>query len=115
MPQHVWATHPKTHHLFQQIVAAVTRSSEPMTVVDLGAALNTPREVIAHCIALHLYLDRTQLAELPLPPPIDYWVPSVGDVITRDMLEPKGSGRMPAVEAVIEIALGTVPGTGTVH
>jgi hypothetical protein len=115
MARHIWATHPKTHHLFQQIVAAVTRSSEPMTVVDLGAALNTPREVIAHCIALHLYLDRTQLAELPLPPPIDYWVPSVGDVITRDMLEPKGSGRMPAVEAVIETALGTVPGTGTIH
>ena len=115
MTQHIWATHPKTHQLFRQIVAAVAQSSAPMTVTDLGAALNTPREVIAHCIALHLYLDRTQLAELPLPPPTDYWVPNVGDVITREMLEPKGSGRMPAVEAALQAALGTVPGTKTIH
>jgi hypothetical protein len=74
MMGHAASKTPSTHHLFLRIIAAVQQSSTPMTVSDLAKALKTPGEVIAQCIALHLYLERKLVAELPIPPPADYWV-----------------------------------------
>jgi hypothetical protein len=104
--QHPASKTPSTHYLFLRIVAAVGQSSAPMTVSDLGRTLKADRGVIAQCIALHLYLERKRVAELPIPPPADYWVPKVTDVITPKMLRPRQVGRMRAVEAAIKEALG---------
>jgi hypothetical protein len=98
---------PKTHHLFLRIVAMVSQSTNPMTVADIGKALQLPADVVAQCIGLHLYLKRKRVIEIPIPPPADYWAPKVTDVISRDLLEPKRAGRMLAVEAAIRGALGT--------
>jgi hypothetical protein len=95
-----------THYLFLRIVAVVGQSSEPVTVNGLANALKTPAEVVAQCIALHLYFEKKRVAELPMPLPVDYWVPSSNDVITSKMLRPKQTGRMLAVEKVIQDALG---------
>ena len=96
---------PPTHYLFLRIVAAVGQSSKRMTVGDLAQVLKTPVKVVTQCIALHLYADRKQVAQLPLPLPADYWVPNETDVITKKMLQPKQAGRMLAVEQVIRDAL----------
>jgi hypothetical protein len=103
MPEH--HTSP-THYLFLRIVAIVGQSSKSVTVNDLAKTLRTPAEVIAQCIALHLYMERKRVAELPLPPPADYWVPADCDVISPDLLRPKSTGRMLAVDAAIRDALG---------
>ena len=102
MPQQTTST----HYLFLRIIAAVGQSSAPMTVRDLGSALNADPRVIAQCIALHLYMERKRVTELPLPPPIDYWVPADKDVISPELLRPEGAGRMFAVDAAIRDALG---------
>ena len=96
---------PPTHYLFLRIFAAVGQSSKRMTVSDLAQVLKTPVKVVAQCIALHLYAQRKPAAQLPLPLPADYWVPSETDVITKKMLQPKQAGRMLAVEQVIRDAL----------
>ncbi len=96
---------PQTHYLFLRIIAVVSQSSCPLTVVDLGKALNLPPQSVAHCIALHLYLARTRARELPIPPPVDYWVPGAADPISRNMLEPSQAGKMPVVQGAISAAL----------
>jgi hypothetical protein len=97
MPQH----NSKTHYLFLRIIAAVAQSSTPMTVAALAKALDTDPDVIAHCIGLHLYLERKQVTEMPLPPPADYRVPALADVISGELLQPRLAGRMMAVETAI--------------
>jgi hypothetical protein len=96
---------PKTRHLFLRIIAAVLQSPNPMTVDDLGVALTTSPDVIAHCIGLHLFLEQKRAGELTLPPPVDYWVPKATDVITKEMLQPRQAGRMVAVEAALRSAM----------
>jgi hypothetical protein len=98
---------PKTHYLFLRIIAVVSQSTKPMTVIDIGKALQLPADVIAQCVGLHLYLERKRVAEMTIPPPADYWVPKTNDVISRDLLEPKRAGRVLAVDAAIRGALGT--------
>jgi hypothetical protein len=105
---------PKTHYLFLRIIAVVSQSKKPMTVTDIAGALKTHPDVIAHCIGLHLYLGRKRSAEMTIPPPADYWAPAATRVITRELLEPKRTGRMLAVEKALRSALGTAV-TETVH
>jgi hypothetical protein len=97
---------PSTHYLFLRIIAAVGQSSAPMTVSDLGKALNADPRTIAQCVALHLYLERKRVPEMSLPPPVDYWVPGDNDVISPELLRPERAGRMLAVDAAIRDALG---------
>jgi hypothetical protein len=78
-----------THSLFLRIIATVAQSDEPMTVLDLARVRDMSADFIAQCIALHLYLERRRVAEMPIPPPVDYWVPKPTDVITRELLEPR--------------------------
>jgi hypothetical protein len=86
---------PRTHYLFLRIIAVVSQSTKPMTVADIGNALQLPAVVVAHCIALHLYLEGKRVNEMTIPPPADYWVPKVGDVISRELLEPTRAARAP--------------------
>jgi hypothetical protein len=95
-----------THQLFLRIIGAVNLTG-PMTPVQLGQALDTSPTIIAQCIALHLYLERRRVAEMPIPPPVDYWVPKATDQITRELLEPRHAGAMPTVEAALKQALGS--------
>jgi hypothetical protein len=95
-----------THYLFLRIVALVGTSTESMTVSSLAKSLGQPTDVVAQCIALHLYFERKRVAELPMPLPVDYWVPNPTDVITSQMLRPKQAGRMLAVEKVLHDVLG---------
>ena len=104
---------PRTHYLFLRLISLVSQSSAPLTVADLGRVLDIPSEVIAQCIALHLYLERKQVEELPIPPPADYWVPKVADVITRNMLQPDPAGDMPVIDAAIRAAIS--PGSSTLQ
>src|SRR5262245_14739077 len=53
-----------------------------------------------------LYLERKRVAEMTIPPPADYWVPKANDVISRELLDPKRAGRVLAVDAAIQGALG---------
>jgi hypothetical protein len=77
----------RTHYLFLLIVAAVARAPRRITVRDIGRELGYEPDVIAHCIALHLFLERRNDA-MPIPPPIEYVVPGPDDIITRGMLAP---------------------------
>jgi hypothetical protein len=86
-----------THQLFLRIVAAVNQTG-PMTPVQLGQLLDLSPAIICQCIALHLYLDRKRVAEMPIPPPVDYWVLKPTDVISRELLEPRRGGETPTVE-----------------
>ena len=95
---------PPTHKLFLRIVAAVNQTG-PMTPIQLGHLLDMSPAVVSQCIALHLYLERKRVAEIPIPPPIDYWVPKPTDVITRELLEPRHAGEMHTVEAALKQAL----------
>jgi hypothetical protein len=79
----------KTHYLFLLIIATVSRASSGMTVRQIGEVLGYPPNIIAHCIGLHLYLERQNRQPVPLPPPDDYVVPGPNDIITRGMLEPE--------------------------
>jgi hypothetical protein len=83
---------PGTHYLFLRIIAVVSQSTKPMTVADIGKALQLPADVVAQCIGLHLYLEGKRVNEMTIPPPADYWVPNVGDMISRELLEPKRPG-----------------------
>jgi hypothetical protein len=98
---------PKTHYLHLRIIAVVAQSTKPMTVADVSSALEVPADIVAQCIGLHLYLERKRVSQLTIPPPADYWIPKAGDVISRDLLEPKRVGRVLAVDAAIRGALGT--------
>jgi hypothetical protein len=83
----------KTHYLFLRIIATVAQSDKPMTVADVAHALDMPADVIAHCVGLHLYLERKRAGELTIPPPPDYWAPASNDLLTRELLEPARAGR----------------------
>jgi hypothetical protein len=96
---------PPTHYLFLRIIAMVGQSTKPMTVDDLSKALNTPSDVVAQCIALHVYSEKQEGAQLSMPL-ADYWVPTGARVITSQMLRPKQAGRMLAVEKVMHDVLG---------
>jgi hypothetical protein len=98
---------PPTHYLFLRIIALVGQSTKPMTVDDLSKALNIPSDDVAQCIALHSYFEKERVAELPMPLPVDYWVPTGAEVITSQMLRPKQAGRMLAVERVLRDVLGS--------
>jgi hypothetical protein len=98
-----------THYPFLRIIAAVSQSRASMTTVDLGRVLDTPPDVIAQCIALHLYLERKRIEEIPIPLPVDYWVPQATEVISRTLLEPKRAGQMPGVDATLTAVLGNRP------
>jgi hypothetical protein len=89
-----------------RIVAADNLTGQ-MTPVELGQALDTSPAVVAQCIALHLYLERKRVAEMPIPPPVDYWVPKPTDMISRELLEPRHAGEMGAVDAALKQALGS--------
>ena len=102
------ATSANTHYLFLRIIAVVGQSSTPMTVTDLARALKADPKVIAQCVALHSYLERNGVGEPALPPPPHYWVPGQSDVITTEMLRPRGARRLFAVDAVIRHALGVI-------
>jgi hypothetical protein len=78
----------RTHYLFLLIVATVSRVPNGMSVRDIGKTLGYAPDIIAHCIALHLYLERRNREGIPIPPPPDYVVPGPEDIITRTMLEP---------------------------
>ena len=103
-----------THYLFLRIIAAVAEAPRPPTVEELSRELNTSPEIIAQCIALHLYMERKKSEDMVLPPPSDYWIPAADDVITRTMLRPKQAGRMHAVETAIGEAL-IVTGSRSLH
>jgi hypothetical protein len=82
----------RTHYLFLLIVATVSRAPNGLTVRQIGETLGYPPDVIAHCIALHLFSERRDREGILIPPPANYVVPGPEDVITRAMLEPpKGS------------------------
>ncbi len=88
-----------TQHLVLRIMAAVVQSPRPMTVADLAEALDTSPDLIAQCIALHLYLERKQAA-VSLAPAGDYSVPGPGAVITSELLKPSRGGTMAAETAM---------------
>jgi hypothetical protein len=81
------AKQSKTHYLFLLIVATVARAPKGISVRDIGRALGYEPDVIAHCIALHLFLERRNDA-MPIPPPREYIVPGPDEIITRAMLAP---------------------------
>ena len=83
---------PRTDYLFLRIIAVVSQSAKRMTVADIGNALQLPADVVAHCIALHVYLEGKRVNEITIPPPADYWVPKIDEVISRELLEPKRAG-----------------------
>jgi hypothetical protein len=94
-----------THCLFLRIIATVGQSSKPTTVADIATALDAPADVIAHCIALHEYLERRRAAELPIPPPVDHLAPRATDVITPNMLRPKQIGSMQVFDSALNAVL----------
>ena len=89
----------KTHYLFLRIIATVAQSYKSMTVADVAKALDMPADVIAHCVGLHLYLERKRAGQLTIPPPPDYWAPASSHILTRELLEPPRAGRGSAGEA----------------
>ncbi len=95
-----------THMLFLRIVAAVNQTG-PMTTAQLGEVLDVSPAIVAQCIALHIYLERKRVAEMPIPPPVDYWVPKPTDAISRELLEPRHAGEMSTVEAALKQALSS--------
>ena len=95
--------HRDTHELFRRIIATVVRTTRPMTVDDVAGALDAPVAVIAHCIGLHVYMERRQV--MTIPPPADYWLPLATEVISHEMLEPERAGRMKAAEAALRAVL----------
>jgi hypothetical protein len=78
----------KTHYLFLLILATVSRVPSGMTVREIGEVLGYAPDIIAHCIALHLYLERQDREGIPIPPPSAYVAPGPEDIITRGMLAP---------------------------
>ena len=79
---------PKTHELFLRIVAAVRGSKRGLAIREIADSLDSSPALIAHCVALHIHLEKTGQEAIPLPPPDDYWLPDADDVITSATLEP---------------------------
>jgi hypothetical protein len=63
------------------------KDNERHQVREIGRQLGYNLDVIAHCIALHLFLERRNDV-MPVPPPREYIVPGPDDIITRAMLAP---------------------------
>jgi hypothetical protein len=82
---------PNTHYLFFQIITTVTDSAGgSMSVRDIAEALQTNPGVVAHCIALHVHLERQTPRAVTIPLPQGYWVPEPDEIIDRVVLEPPG-------------------------
>ena len=96
---------PKTHYLFLRIFAEVSRAPKGLTVAEVAARMGCETEVIAHCIALHLYAQGKLESHFPIPPPRDYRVPGPDEVITREELDRPNAGRMEVVEKEIAALL----------
>ena len=94
----------KTHYLFLRIFAVVGQARRPISVEQIAGKLNVAPDVVAHCIGLHLYLDRTHQERLTLPVAADYWVPDPSQPISRELLDPKSAGAMAIVDAVLKRA-----------
>ena len=77
-----------THYLFLLIVATVSRHPAGMSIREIADVLGYAPAIVAQCIALHLYLERQERAEMPIPPPREYVVPGPEDIITPGMLAP---------------------------
>ena len=77
----------KAYRLFLDIVATVARSPNGLTVREIGRALALQPELVAHCIALHFYLDTRPREPIPIPTPADYHVPALDELIDRARLE----------------------------
>ena len=85
------AATPKTHYLFLQIITTVTQSAHGgMSVREIAEALQMDPDVVAHCIALHLHLERQTPQAMTIPLPEGYWVPEPDEIIDRVVLEPPG-------------------------
>lgn len=83
---------PKTHYLFLEIVATVAQADGGgMSVRDIAKSLSLDPDVIAHCIALHVHLERQSNRPMPIPLPDGYWIPSADEMIDRVILEPPRS------------------------
>jgi hypothetical protein len=76
--------------LFLDIVEVVARSPHGLTVREIGRELNLQPALVAHCIAVHFYLETKHREPMPIPPPNDYRVPALDDVIDRATLESRG-------------------------
>jgi hypothetical protein len=76
----------KTHYLFLLIASAVSRSSNGISVREIARELGYDPQVVAHCIGLHLYLERRSPTDVPFLLPLKYVAPDPHDVITRGML-----------------------------
>jgi hypothetical protein len=90
-----------------RIVALVGMSPRLLTVNELSQQLKVPPEVVAGCIARHVYLEWTGSDHVPLPQPPEYWVPAATDSITSEMLRPDRTRSMFTVEEAMREALGT--------
>jgi hypothetical protein len=77
----------KAYHLFLDIVAVVARSPDGLTVREIGRVLDLQPELVAHCIALHFYLEMRPREPIPIPTPADYRVPGLDERIDRVRLE----------------------------
>jgi hypothetical protein len=77
----------KAYHLFLDIVAVVARSPDGLTVREIGRVLDLQPELVAHCIALHFYLETRPREPIPIPTPADYRVPGLDERIDRARLE----------------------------
>ena len=85
------AATPKTHYLFLQIITTVTESARGgMSVREIAETLQTDPDVVAHCIALHVHLERQTPRAMTLPLPEGYWVPEPDEIIDEVVLEPPG-------------------------
>jgi hypothetical protein len=80
----------KAYYLFLDIVDVVARSPHGLTVREIGRELNLQPALVAHCIALHFYLETKHREPMPIPPPNDYRVPGIDDVIDHATLESRG-------------------------
>ena len=83
----------KFHYLFLLISAAVSRGPQGISVREIARELGYDPQAIAHCIGLHLYLERRSPMEVPFAVPMKYVAPDPHDVITRGMLLPPQSKR----------------------
>ncbi len=82
---------PKTHYLFVQIVATVGLNGRGgMSVREIAGELKMAPDIVAHCIALHVHLERQTCLAMPIPLPKGYWVPEPDEIIDRVVLEPPG-------------------------
>jgi len=97
-----------SRYQFLRIIAAVSRSTRPLTVAEIADRLEMSVASVAHCIGLHHYFESHRTSELTIPPPSDYWAPAVTDVIDCEMLNPTRPAWMLDVEAAVQDALAEV-------